>query len=148
MLNLGKKQNMEQESIHLCPIVFCQQILQAEQEGGGDSLPSLINIFDGIINYTGTIEFYLFTKATAAGELRENYEFVIEVFAPSKKRVVNVKGYLKRSKVKTDSRTGDVMQLIHFVIEEDGDYLVTVKFQDEIVGQTMLHVARNFASES
>ena len=140
---------MEQRLIHLCPIAFCQQILKAEQQVG-DSLPSLINIFDGAVlhvplrDFAVPFEFYLFAKAEINEELKENYELVFEVFAPSKRKVASIKGNLERSDTKREDNTGtgDVMQYIQLTINEDGDYLVTIKFQNKVIGQGTLHIAR------
>lgn len=140
---------MEQRPIHICPIVFCQEILKAEQKRG-DSLPSLINIFDGVVLHVPLedipvpFEFHLFAKAEITEKLKESYELVFEVFAPSGRKVKSIKGNLERSDTKRDDNTGtgDVMQYIELIIDEDGDYLVTIKFQNKVIGQAKLHFTR------
>ena len=146
----------EKPSLQLCPIVFCQQVLWSELLYSGDSLPSLINVFDGIVGDIGDItassaylaEIYLFAKAEALGNVEENYEVLIEVFTPSNRRTASVKGHAKIKHIQIGNRVGEIVQLLTFLISEDGYYLVTIKFQDEVIGTATLYINRNFALDS
>ena len=148
----------EEHGLQLCPIVFCQQVLWSELLNTGDSLPSLINVFDGLANVgdVGDItasgaylaEIYLFAKAEALGNVEKNYEVLIEVFTPSNRRIASVKGHAEIKHIQTGNRVGEIVQPLSFLISEDGYYLVTIKFQDEVIGTATLYVNRNFIPDS
>ena len=146
----------EKHSLQLCPIVFCQQVLWSELLHSGDSLPSLINVFDGIVGDSGNItasgaylaEICLFAKAEALGNVEKNYEVLIEVFTPSNKEIASVKGHAEIKHIQTGNRVGEIVQPLTFLILEDGYYLVTIKFQDEVIGTATLYINRNFAPNS
>ena len=146
----------EKHGLRLCPIVFCQQVLWSELSDSGDSLPSLINVFDGIVGGIEDItasgaylaEIYLFAKAEALGNVEKDYEVLIEVFTPSNKKIASVKGHAEIKHIQMGNRVGDIVQPLTFLVSEDGYYLVTIKFQDEIVGTATLYIDRNFVPDS
>ena len=146
----------EKHSLQLCPIVFCQQVLWSELLSSGDSLPSLINVFDGIVDGIGEItpsgaylaEIYLFAKAEALGNVEKNYEVLIEVSNPSNRRIASVKGHAEIKHIQMGNRVGEIVQPLTLLIFEDGYYLVTIKFQDEVIGTATLYINRNFVPDS
>ena len=148
----------EKHGLQLCPIIFCQQVLRSELLHTGDSLPSLINVFDGLVSVgdVGDVtasgaylaEIYLFAKAEALGNIEKNYEVLIEVFTPSNKRAASLKGYAEIKHVQMGNRVGEIVQPLTFLISEDGYYLVTIKFQDEIIGTATLYIDRKFVPDS
>ena len=142
---------MEKKSPYLSAILFCQQILKAEGEEKG-RLTSLMNIFDNMIVSTNApgstrisipVECYLFTKL-ADEEPRKDYQLVIEVFAPSDKKLLQITGNLQNESVSEAGHIGDIMQPLRFKSDEDGDHLVTIRFQDQIIGQRKLRISREF----
>lgn len=143
---------MEKKSPYLSAILFCQQILKAE---GEDNLTSLMNIFDNMIVSTNApdstkisipVECYLFTKL-ADEEPRKDYQLVIEVFTPSDKKLLQITGNLQNESVSEAGHIGDILQPLRFKSDEDGDHLVTIKFQDQIIGQRKLHISRKFTPD-
>lgn len=118
----------------------------------------MINVFDGLANVgdVGDItasgaclaEIYLFAKAEALGNVEKNYEVLIEVFTPSNRRIASVKGHAEIKHIQMGNRVGEIVQPLTFLISEDGYYLVTIKFQDEVIGTATLYVNRNFIPDS
>ena len=138
---------------YLSAILLCQQILKAEGEGK-DKLTSLMNIFDNMVVSTNApdsakisipVECYLFTKL-ADEEPRQDYQLVIEIFTPSEKKLLQITGNLRNESVSKAGHIGDILQPLRFKTDEDGDHLVTIKFQDQIIGQRVLHISREFTS--
>ena len=143
---------MAQESVYLSAILLCQQILKSE---GKEKLVSLINIFDNLVVSTNApvsttiqfpIECYLFTKL-ADKKPRGNYELVIEIFSPSGKKLVQITGTLQNKNISKAGSIGDILQPLHFTTDEDGDHLIIIKIQDQIIGERTLYVSREFTTK-
>lgn len=143
---------MAQESVYLSAILLCQQILKSE---GKEKLVSLINIFDNLVVSTNApvsatiqipIECYLFAKL-ADKKPRGNYELVIEIFSPSGKKLVQITGNLQNKNISKAGSIGDILQPLHFTTDEDGDHLITIKIQDQIIGERKLYVSREFTTK-
>ena len=140
---------MTKDSPYLSNILFCQQILKTE---GEDKLTSLMNIFDNMVVSTNApdsakisipVECYLFTKLSDESP-RGNYQLIIEIFAPSEKKLLQITGNLRNDGISKAGHIGDILQPLRFKTDEDGDHLVIIKFQDQILGQGTLQISREF----
>ncbi len=145
---------MKENSPYLSNILFCQQILKTEGEGK-DKLTSLMNIFDNLVISTNApdsakisipVECYLFTKLVDESP-RENYQLVIEILAPSRKKLLQITGDLRNENISKAGHIGDILQPLCFKTDEDGDHLVVIRFQDQIIGQETLQISREFTPD-
>lgn len=132
-----------EESLRASSVLFCQEIHRAE---GRDGLLSLVNVFANI-NIKGdvplsvqpiTLPFWIYIGAEDE-KPKDRYELTIEINSPEGGQVLSVQTLLENPFL---SRYISGAQNVVAVINQAGGYIVNVKFQNKIIGKSVLTIAK------
>ena len=137
---------MSQNSAYIPSFIFCQDASRSQANGA----ISLINTFDQLDVLIGpsdqaqpsvAIQCYLFAKL-ADPDPKKKYELGLEVVSPSQKKLFDLTGPFENTQpLKPDNLVIDILQPLTFNTNEEGEHLIRIKSEGQIIGQKTLVVS-------
>ena len=132
-----------EENLRIPAVLFCREVHRAE---GDERLLSLINVFANI-NIKGdislsnrpiTLPFWIYVGAEDT-KPKDKYELTIEAHSPDGAQVLSTQMLLENPFLSPHTSGA---QKVVAVVNQEGSYVINVKFQNKIIGKNVLTVTK------